>query len=113
VTPARTETTPHDYRVVCQWEPAPTVVGGQAVNLWAINYLPQVPKSTLVSKDLDIVVGSDSTLSLKRIPGWVYEPNKTKNWTDSRLGFLKGTSPDGRLCSSRCCTRCMASTSPT
>ncbi len=96
MTPARPETTPHDYRVVCQWEPAPTVVGGQAVNLWAINYLPQVPKSTLVSKDLDIVVGADSTLSLKRIPGWLYEPNKTKNWTDSRLGFLKGTSPDGR-----------------
>lgn len=96
MTPARPETTPHDYRVVCQWEPAPTVVGGQAVNLWAINYLPEVPKSTLVSKDLDIVVGSDSTLSLKKIPGWLYEPNKTKNWTDSRLGFLKGTSPDGR-----------------
>lgn len=94
--PARPETTPHDYRVVCQWEPAPTVVGGQAVNLWAINYLPQVPKSTLVSKDLDIVVEQDNALGLKRIPGWLYEPNKTKNWTDSRLGFLKGTSPDGR-----------------
>ncbi len=96
MTPARPETTPHDYRVVCQWEPAPTVVGGQAVNLWAINYLPQVPKSTLVSKDLDIVVGQDNALGLKRIPGWLYEPNKTKNWTDSRLGFLKGTSADGR-----------------
>jgi hypothetical protein len=96
VTPARPETTPHDYRVVCEWEPAPIVVGGQAVNLWAINYLHQVPKSTLVSKDLDIVVGPDGTLGLKRIPGWLFEPNKTKNWTDSRLGFLRSTSPDGR-----------------
>lgn len=96
MTPDRPETTPHDYRVVCQMQPAPTVVGGQAVNLWAINYLPKVPKSTLVSKDLDIVVKADEAVRLKRLPGWLYEPNKTKNWTDSRMGFLKSTSPDGR-----------------
>lgn len=97
MTPTRPPTTPHDYRVVCEHEPAPTVVGGQAVNLWAINYLAaQVPKSTLVSKDLDIVVSQDGLARLKRVPGWVFEPNKVKNWTDSRLGFLRSTSPDGR-----------------
>jgi hypothetical protein len=97
VTAERPKTTPHDYRVVCGLEPAPIVVGGQAVNLWAIRYLvPQVPKSSLVSKDLDIIVGQDSLAHLKRVPGWVFQPNVTKNWTDSRLGFLRSTSPDGR-----------------
>lgn len=72
------------------------MVGGQAAILWAINYLPDVPSTHLVSKDLDIVVTKDSTAHLRRIPGWLFEPNQTKNWTDSRLGFLKGHSPDGR-----------------
>jgi hypothetical protein len=83
--------------VVCERQPAPIVVGGQAVNLWAINYLvPKVPKSTLVSKDLDVVVGADGIAHLKGIPGWVFEPQRTRNWMDSRLGFLKSTSSDGR-----------------
>ena len=61
MTPARPQTAPHDYRVVCECEPTPTVVGGQAVNLWAINYLTaKVPKATLVSKDLDIVVSKEA-----------------------------------------------------
>jgi hypothetical protein len=65
--------------------PAPTVVGGQAVNLWAIDYLPEVPKSVLVSGDLDVVVASDIAHGLNRIPGWLYQPNDTRNWADSRL----------------------------
>ena len=96
MTPARPDTTPHDYRVVCQWEPAPTVVGGQAVNLWAINYLPQVPKSTLVSKDLDIIIAQNGLTNFRRIPGWIFQPRETRNWMDSRLGALRSTSPDGR-----------------
>lgn len=97
MTGQRPDTSPHDYRVVCEWQPAPTIVGGQAVNLWAINYLvPNVPKSTLVSKDLDVVVGADGIAHLKRIPGWSFEAQRTRNWMDSRLGFLRGTSPDGR-----------------
>ncbi len=96
MTPARPDTTPHDYRVVCQWEPAPTVVGGQAVNLWAINYLPQVPRSNLVSKDLDIIIAKDGLAQFRRIPGWVFQPRETRNWMDSRLGALRSTSPDGR-----------------
>lgn len=72
------------------------MVGGQAVNLWAINYLPKVPKSTLVSKDLDIVIAKDGLAQFRRIPGWVFQPRETKNWMDSRLGALRSTSPDGR-----------------
>lgn len=97
MTPPRPQTTPHDFRVVCEHESAPTVVGGQAVNLWAINYLtPQVPRENLISKDLDIVVSKEGLLKLKRVPGWVFQPRETKNWMDSRLGALRSTSPDGR-----------------
>lgn len=97
MTPTRAQTTPHDYRVVCELQPAPTVVGGQAVNLWAINYLaPAIPRATLVSKDLDVVVSQESMAKLKQVPGWVFQPRETKNWMDSRLGALRSTSPDGR-----------------
>lgn len=96
MTPSRPNTAPHDYRVVCQCTPSLTVVGGQAVNLWAINYLPKVPPDTLVSKDLDVVVSSDGLATLRRIPGWVFQARGTKNWTDSRLGSLCSTSSDGR-----------------
>ena len=71
---------PHDYRVVCEHAPATTVVGGQAINLWAIFYLtPQVPRSTLVNKDLDIIVGKEGLARLERIPGWIFEPMPLKN----------------------------------
>jgi len=69
VTPARPQTAPHDYRVIFERQPAPTVVGGQAVNLWAINYLMHVvPKETLVSKDLDVVASKEALANLKAIP---------------------------------------------
>ena len=97
MTPTRPQTTPHDFRVVCEHESAPTVVGGHAVNLWAINYLSkQVPAPDLVSKDLDIIVSDEGLPKLKRVPGWVFQPRATKNWLDSRLGALRSTSPDGR-----------------
>jgi hypothetical protein len=97
VTPKELQTSPHDYRVVCECKPAPIVVGGQAVNLWAIVYLTsQVPRASLVSKDLDIVVSQDSFGHLKKVPGWDFQPRATRNWMDSRLGALRSTSPDGR-----------------
>lgn len=97
MTPAKLQTVPHDYRVVCERQPAPTVVGGQAVNLWAINYLTAtVPKDTLVSKDLDLVVSKEAFANLKQVPGWVFQPRQTRNWMDSRLGALRSVTPDGR-----------------
>lgn len=97
MTSLKLQTSPHDYRVVCECKPAPIVVGGQAVNLWAIVYLtPEVPRANLVSKDLDIVVSQDSFTHLKKVPGWVFLPKDTRNWLDSRLGALRSTSSDGR-----------------
>ena len=97
MTPSRPQTTPHDFRAVCEHESAPTVVGGHAVNLWAINYLTaQVPKESLISKDLDVIVSNEGLPKLKRVPGWVFQPRNSRNWMDSRLGALRSTSPDGR-----------------
>ena len=97
MTPARQQTTPHDYRVICERQPAPTVVGGQAVNLWAINYLAHAErKDSLVSKDLDVVASKEGLADLKQVPGWVFQPRQTRNWMDSRLGALRSVTPDGR-----------------
>ena len=97
MTPKELQTAPHDYRVVCECDPAPTVVGGQAVNLWAINYLtPEVSKENLVSKDLDIVVSKEALAKLKRVPGWIFQPRQTRNWMDTRLGALRSATADGR-----------------
>ena len=57
---------------------------------------PQVPKESLTSKDLDIIVSDEGLPKLKRVPGWVFQPRETRNWLDSRLGALRSTSPDGR-----------------
>ncbi len=96
----RDQTYPHDYRLICAGREAPTVVGGQAVNLWAINYLasgaPDLRAENFASKDLDILADKKVLDYLKTVPGWVFRPNETRNWTDSRKGFLHGTSEDGR-----------------
>lgn len=97
---ARNETFPHDYRLICAGREMPIVVGGQAVNLWAISYLasesPDLRATGFGSKDLDILADKQVLDYLKTVPGWTFKPNNTRNWTDSRLGFLHGTSEDGR-----------------
>ena len=96
----RDSTFPHDYRLICAGRDAPTVVGGQAVNLWAISYLERktvdLRAEDYGSKDLDILADKKVIDHLKTVPGWVFKPNNSKNWTDSRQGFLHGTSEDGR-----------------
>lgn len=89
-------TTPHDYRVVCEWQPTPTIVGGHAANLWALNYLPDEPRASLISKDLDIVIDPDGLVTLRRIPGWIFKPRSIENFKDTRMGSLLSASPDGR-----------------
>jgi hypothetical protein len=96
----RESTYPHDYRLICAGREAPTVVGGQAVNLWAISYLNRkdsdLRAAAYGSKDLDILADKKVIDHLKTVPGWVFKPNSPRNWLDSRQGFLHGTSEDGR-----------------
>lgn len=96
----RSQTYPHDYRLLCAGRESPTVVGGQAVALWAISYLEKgsedLRAATYGSKDLDILADKKVLDHLKTVPGWVFRPNNSRNWTDSRQGFFHGTSEDGR-----------------
>jgi hypothetical protein len=54
-------TFPHDYRVIADSEIRPTIVGGQAVNLWAITYLEEGDFAAISTKygsgDLDVLAG--------------------------------------------------------
>ena len=90
------ETRPHDFRVVCGGYPPPIVVGGQAVNLWALTYLPEVPQNQLVSADLDIMVDREGHARLKNLPKWYYERNSLRNFADIRVAFLRSKSADDR-----------------
>ena len=69
----RDQTFPHDYRLICAGREAPTVVGGQAVALWAISYLepdgPDLRSDRYGSKDLDILADKKVVDYLKTIPG--------------------------------------------
>ena len=38
-------TEPHDYRLLLEACPSLTIVGGQAVNIWAMAYLDSTPYS--------------------------------------------------------------------
>lgn len=52
-------TYPNDYRVICDSSARPIVVGGQAVNLWAITFLgngdPKLGDIKFGSEDLDVL----------------------------------------------------------
>ena len=96
----RDQTYPHDYQVICRGLHTPTVVGGQAVNLWAISYLggddAESQSTQFGSKDFDVLADKPVIDYLKTVPGWAFKPNNLRNWADSRKGLLHGTSEDGR-----------------
>lgn len=96
----RNDTYPHDYRLICTGKETPVVVGGQAVSLWAISYLegndPDLRSEEYGSKDLDILAEKKVIDYLKTVPGWTFATTNPRNWTDSRKGFLRGMSEDGR-----------------
>ncbi|AHF90501.1 hypothetical protein OPIT5_10080 [Opitutaceae bacterium TAV5] len=80
-------------------EVKPIVVGGQAVNLWAIAYLedgdPLIAATKYGSGDMDVLQENRVIEMLRNLPGWQYE--KTPIWSLSlRRGQVHGRSPDGR-----------------
>lgn len=93
-------TYPHDYRLLCSGSHVPTVVGGQAVNLWALAYLekdgPDLRERRYGSKDFDLLAENEVLEYLKTVPGWKFRPRDGRDWADQRQGFLHGTSADGR-----------------
>lgn len=88
----------HDYRVLLEACPGLTIVGGQAVNVWAITYLDdsQAPRSDLGSHDLDVLARMQVAEIIAALPKWKNE--RPPMWSfDRRLLRLTSRAEDGRL----------------
>lgn len=90
-------TRPHDYRVLLDTCPSLTIVGGQAVNIWAVAYLNADPKAgDLGSVDMDVVAGIKVAEIIKALPNW--KPETPPMWSfDTRVLRLTSRAADGRL----------------
>lgn len=64
-------TKPHDYRVLLEACPDLTIVGGQAINVWAITYLApeDAQRTALGSYDLDVLARSKVSEIIAALPG--------------------------------------------
>jgi len=96
--PEKSLTYPHDYRVLFENEFRPTVVGGQAVNLWAIAYLnpDELKQKEYGSDDLDVLQDDRVLKFLEGREDWVVEKRRLLNFADIRLAQARSTAPDGR-----------------
>lgn len=91
-------TRPHDYRVLLETCPALTIVGGQAVNVWAITYLDASGelRTDLGSHDMDVLARMKVAEIIAALPNWRNE--KPPMWSfDRRLLRLTSRADDGRL----------------
>lgn len=99
--PARTF--PHDYRALFAGGDAQrsTIVGGQAVNLWAITYLEKADASTAATRfgshDLDVVSTGQALAFLKASPDWQFTPTPLRHFGVGITARLRSVAPDGRL----------------
>jgi hypothetical protein len=91
-------TRPHDYRVLLEACPALTIVGGQAIIIWAIAYLESestVPEG-FGSHDMDVVAQMQVAEIIAALPDWKSE--KPPMWSfDRRRLRLTSRAHDGRL----------------
>jgi hypothetical protein len=97
---ADSRTFPHDYRQLFAGAPRPVVVGGQAVNLWAILYLEpgeiQSSSRKYGSHDLDVLSNRDVLALLKRLPDWRFTPTKWTVFGSGITARAERVSQDGR-----------------
>ncbi len=94
-------TFPHDYRVIADSEIHPTIVGGQAVNLWAIAFLEEGDFASISTKygsgDLDILTGPKVVEFLKSLgPNWRVDKIPFKIFGHGLEAVAHGIAPDGR-----------------
>jgi len=91
-------TRPHDYRALFSACPDLTIVGGQAVNLWAITYLDEARANSerFGSSDLDVLARTRTSDIVAALPEWNHE--KTPLWAfgDGRVLTLTSNADDGR-----------------
>jgi hypothetical protein len=93
-------TYPHDYRLIAGSELRPTIVGGQAVNLWAITFLEpddQQLSTRYASGDLD-VLSKPRILEFLKSLGPAWQVDKIPIWAfgDGREAIARGLAPDNR-----------------
>lgn len=91
-------TTPHDYRVLLETCPDLTIVGGQAVNVWAITYLDSSAelRADLGSHDMDVLARMKVAEIIAALPSWKNE--RPPMWSfDRRLLRLTSRADDGRM----------------
>lgn len=97
---AEQTTFPHDYRQLFAGVPRPVVVGGQAVNLWAILYLEpgeiQSSSRKYGSHDLDVLSNRDVLALLQRLPNWRFTPTKWTVFGSGLTARAESVAPDGR-----------------
>src|SRR5665213_4330773 len=91
-------TVPHDYRVLLESVPGLTVVGGQAINLWAIVYCDPAADELPVygSYDMDVIARGEVAKAIKNLPDWNYQKTPLWKFGDVRTGALFSTAEDGR-----------------
>lgn len=94
-------TFPHDYRVIADSVIRPTIVGGQAVNLWAITYLEAGDVEQLSTKygsgDLDVLTAPKILDFLQTLgPTWRVDKIPFKFFGHGLEAVAHGTAPDGR-----------------
>jgi len=94
-------TYPHDYRLFFEGDIKPLVVGGQAVNLWAITFLEKGDRSLTVktfgSEDMDLLDEAKVLEFLASAPGWNFTKRGVKDPFDIRVGRATSTSEDNRV----------------
>jgi hypothetical protein len=78
----------------------PLVVGGQAVNLWAITFLesgdPSITVKTYSSEDMDLLDEDKVLKFLETVPGWNFVKRGVRDPFDIRVGRATSTSDDNR-----------------
>lgn len=75
------------------------MVGGQAVNLWAIVYLDRAVRNRTIhgSRDMDVVSSAAALAFLKTLPGWKFTPTPMKHFGVGITAQLQRVAPDGRI----------------
>lgn len=92
-------TRPHDYRALLDSCPELTIVGGQAIAVWAIAYLDldDASRGGLGSRDLDVVATVAVSQIIAALPGWKHDRPPLWAFRDTRILRLESRTTDGRL----------------
>jgi len=93
-------TYPHDYRIIAGSAVRPTIVGGQAVNLWSITFLEPddiVLSTKYASGDLDVLSSPSVLAFLKSLePDWRVDRIPFWAFGDGREVIARGLASDKR-----------------